>query len=595
MRSSDRRPRDRRTAIPALILAGALAVTIGVARYAAVSGARQDQLRFEGAAADVRAAIDSRLDAHIALLRGGAGLFSTMQEVRLQQFRVYVARLELERYPGFQGYGFTRLIPADRREAIRQSMEAQGQVGFRYWPETTGETHAILYLEPLDRLNRRAIGFNMASEPTRRAAMERARDAGAPAASGRVRLVQEDEADGDEQPGFLIYVPVYFAETVPPTLAERRALLRGFVYSPFRVRDLFRNVPGALSREVTFDIYDGDAVPERLLYSSAVEASDAPPWMRAVRRTEVAGRTWVLVFRPGAEFDSRYRRAIPLLLLTGGAALSVLLFFTTRRMVRGRADAERAAAAARRSEAALRAADRAKDEFLATISHELRTPLNAILGWAAMLEEGKVPEAERGRALSVIRRNAAAQARLVEDLLDLSRAAAGHLSLAPADVEMAPLIDAAVEAVRPAANEAGLTLMKELPATLGHIRGDPGRLQQVIANLLANAVKFTPAGGRVTVSAARTASRLTVSVSDTGIGLSPDFLPHAFERFRQADASSTRVHGGAGLGLAIARHLVRLHGGELHAASAGTDRGSTFTIDLPVAGPPAPASRGPDS
>jgi signal transduction histidine kinase len=270
--------------------------------------------------------------------------------------------------------------------------------------------------------------------------------------------------------------------------------------------------------------------------------------------------------------------------LFSGLALSGMLFVVTRGQVTARIDAETVAEELRRSEERLLAADRAKDEFLATVSHELRTPLNAIVGWASMLSRGAVPSSMHGHAIAVIARNAAAQTRLVEDLLDMSRAVAGHLQLRLGDVDPRVVLQGAIDALRPVADEAGLALEYRPGANLCHIRADAGRLQQVVNNLLSNSLKFTPRGGRVSVHADCVDDSFLLTVEDTGIGIEPDFVPFVFDRFRQADSSSTRAHAGAGLGLAIARHLVELHGGSIAAASEGRGRGSTFTVRLPVDG-----------
>jgi PAS domain S-box-containing protein len=228
------------------------------------------------------------------------------------------------------------------------------------------------------------------------------------------------------------------------------------------------------------------------------------------------------------------------------------------------------------------AANRIKDEFLATVSHELRTPLTAIIGWATLLRTNKFDTAASARAMETIERNAKAQAQIIEDLLDVSRIITGKLSLDARSTELDSIIKTALEAIRPAAEMKGLFLKSELDARVGLVWGDPARLQQVMWNLLSNAVKFTPRGGEVVVRLRRKDSHLEVSVSDTGQGISPEFLPFVFDRFRQADGSTTRAYGGLGLGLAIVRHLVELHGGAVRADSPGVGHGATFTVTLPL-------------
>jgi PAS domain S-box-containing protein len=227
-------------------------------------------------------------------------------------------------------------------------------------------------------------------------------------------------------------------------------------------------------------------------------------------------------------------------------------------------------------------ANRAKDEFLATVSHELRTPLNAILGWTRLLREESLDKATVTRALETIERNGKAQAQLIEDILDASRIITGKLRLISEPVELIAVVRAALDAVRPTANTRGILLEESLDYPY-RIMGDADRLQQIAANLLTNAIKFTPKGGRVHVKLERIHSSIQLSVSDTGKGINPEFLPHVFDRFTQAEQTSSRAHGGLGLGLAIVRTLVELHGGRVHVESAGEGMGSTFFVNLPVA------------
>lgn len=226
---------------------------------------------------------------------------------------------------------------------------------------------------------------------------------------------------------------------------------------------------------------------------------------------------------------------------------------------------------------------RMKDEFLATVSHELRTPLNAMLGWSRMLRADSLPAAARAKALETVERNAIAQAQLIDDLLDISRIVSGNMRLEMTLVDPAAAVEAAIDSVRPAASAKELHLETALERKAGPVAADPVRLQQIVWNLLINAIKFTPKGGRVSVVVARKDAHVEVTVTDTGIGISADFIPHVFERFSQEDGSIRRVQGGLGLGLAIVKHLVELHGGSIDASSDGEGKGAAFTVKLPVA------------
>jgi len=227
-------------------------------------------------------------------------------------------------------------------------------------------------------------------------------------------------------------------------------------------------------------------------------------------------------------------------------------------------------------------ANRSRDEFLATLSHELRTPLNAILGWAQILRAKRLDEITTRRAFEAIDRNAKAQAKLIEDMLDVSSIITGRLRLELRPVRLSWSVEAALDAVRPAAEAKGIRLECDLAPDASAISGDPHRLQQIVWNLLSNAVKFTPSGGLVQLKLEYTEGKAKFIVADTGKGISPEFLPYIFERFCQAETTSSRTTTGPGLGLSIARHLVELHGGVIEASSKGEGLGATFTVILPL-------------
>ncbi|MEW6272899.1 MAG: ATP-binding protein [Thermodesulfobacteriota bacterium] len=284
----------------------------------------------------------------------------------------------------------------------------------------------------------------------------------------------------------------------------------------------------------------------------------------------------------GSEFPAEISLS-PLETDQGVLVTSIIRDLTERK----RAEEERLRLVRERTEAEI--ANRTKDEFLATVSHELRTPLQAILGWVRMLRSGTLDETVANRALETIERNARIQARLIEDLLDVSRIVTGKIRLDARVVELPPVIDAAVDAVRSMAYARRIRLHTLIDPRIGRVWGDADRLQQVVWNLLSNAVKFTPEGGKVEVRleegarASPLAARIArIAVTDTGKGIDPSFAAHAFERFTQADRGSTRLHGGLGLGLAIVRNLVELHGGSTRVESEGEGKGATFIVELPL-------------
>lgn len=262
------------------------------------------------------------------------------------------------------------------------------------------------------------------------------------------------------------------------------------------------------------------------------------------------------------------------------SVLSLVLDVTVRKL----GEEERTALLVRERDARRQAeeADRLKDEFLATLSHELRTPLTSILGWASMVRNGDVDGANAIRAIEIIERNARSQARLIDDLLDVSRIITGNLRLDLHPLNLAPIVNTALDALRPTADAKGIQLRIDSSEAHSLVRGDPNRLRQVIWNLLSNAIKFTNRGGVVSVKLTCSEGSVRLAVSDTGIGISPDFLPYVFDRFRQAEGSISRRQGGLGLGLAVVRHLMELHGGDVGAESRGVGQGATFTVELPL-------------
>jgi PAS domain S-box-containing protein len=324
---------------------------------------------------------------------------------------------------------------------------------------------------------------------------------------------------------------------------------------------------------------------------SGAAAPVESPFARVFREGRVADLPpeTVLAARSGAEFP--VEGCVAPIRDGRGVPQGVVLVFRDIRE-RRRVEEERAELLARERAARTEAeeASRAKDEFIATLSHELRTPLNSVLGWARLLRMGKLDTSGMRRAVEAVERGATTQAQIVDDLLDMARIVRGQLRLDVRPVEMVTVIEAAVDIVRPAAAAREIEVVTVLEPRAGVVAGDPGRLQQVVWNLLTNAIKFTPPGGRAEVRLARQGEAIEVSVRDTGPGIAPDFLPHVFERFRQADSSTTRAHGGLGLGLAIVRHIVEAHGGTVEAESAGAGQGSTFRVRLPVAQPRPRAS-----
>ena len=605
----------RWSSLPWLVLGVSLVVS-AIATWAALATVRgRVDARFASAVQSTRDRVDGRLDTYVALLQATAGFFAASRDVSNEEFRDYTARLRMrERYPGVQGLGYSERVVPEDVAALERRMRASGLPSFRLWPAgRRDEYSAIIYLEPLDRRNEAAIGYDMSTDPARREAMDRARDSGGPAMSGRVRLVQE--IDERKQAGFLIYVPIYRGGGVPSTVDARRAALAGFVYAPFRADDLFDGIFGSESEpRVAFRLYDGDRPDDAaLLHDSDTEqradrGSRLPELASLSARADTvpmyeAGRRWTLVFMPTTSLlDGAGRTLVPLIAVAG-AMVSMLLFLLVRAEVRvrereWRTTRETAALAsqvqARNTE--LAAANRLKSEFLATMSHEIRTPLNAILGYTEILEMGLSGPVtpEQSSQLARITSSGKHLLGLIDDILDLSRIEANRLSVTRRPARVGRAMDDALALLRPQATVRRVALVSECDDSDDRYLGDEQRVQQILANLLANAVKFTPAGGQVTLRCGRAAELphgtdaasggpwICFTVVDTGVGIAAEHHQRIFQPFVQGDSGYTRAHGGAGLGLTISRRLARLMGGELTLESTEGE-GSRFTLWLPAA------------
>lgn len=590
-----------RAFIPHIVLLLSLLLTISFTVYFYKATISKDQLRFQNSVFRATKSIDARFDTYRAILRAGRGLFYAKKDLSKEEFRLFVSSLGLsERYPGIQGVGFAKRLKAGEANDYVNQIKKDGVIDFKIMPEgKRDEYYPIVYIEPMNYRNLRAIGYDMYSEPIRRAAMKSARDKGRAVISSKVTLIQETD-EKNKQAGFLIYMPIYRDGENPSTVEERRSSLVGFIYSPFRVDDFIEGIfKNDTTPDIAFDIYDGEEIkPEALLHKS-IETDEER--RRASFSSNIvieqANGKWTLVINTLPVFDRGSNKEWTPFVFFGGLAVSFILFGITYAQWRARALAEQVAEDLRKSEKErnrllvleqdarrnAEEASRAKDEFLAVVSHELRTPLNAIVGWSRMLRSGKLDEKNKEKALETINRNVGLQTRLIEDLLDISRIISGKLKLNVKQVNMVSVVESALDVVMPSAQAKGIKFTSVLDTNIGLVSGDPERLQQIVWNLLANAIKFTPKGGHIHAELRRVSSHIEVIVSDTGKGISSEFLPFIFQKFSQADTSITRKYGGLGLGLAIVRHLAEMHGGTIEAQSEGEGKGAVFILKLPIA------------
>ncbi|MGK5039780.1 ATP-binding protein [Janthinobacterium sp. GB1R12] len=392
-------------------------------------------------------------------------------------------------------------------------------------------------------------------------------------------------------------LPALLQETVDAATRISGARFGAFYYDDageaYPAARAVNNISLRQADAIATELRQGAAMRRNDLLTAPDASADGAPPLRSCLSLPVSSRSGLLLGRlllghpQAGMFSARSERIVSAIAAQAAVALdNTRLYAAATRAAEERKvllDSEREA----RAEA--ERTNQLKDDFLATLSHELRTPLSAILGWAQVLRRGTRDQADLHRGLQSIERNARAQAQLIEDLLDMSRITSDKVLLDLQTIVPASIIASAIETLRPAADAKHIAIHCDIASDAGRITGDPSRIQQVIWNLLSNALKFTPQGGRVEIGVRREATRLAITVSDNGVGIKKDFLPHVFDRFRQADASTTRRHGGLGLGLAIVKHLVEQHGGTVTVSSAGDMQGASFTVRLPLGTRTAPA------
>ncbi len=587
--------------LPYLILAVSIFITIGITYNFYKSAKSKDLIRFTNEISRVQSAIDNKINLYVALLKGGRGFVESSKDLSRRSFAEYVESLNLARnYAGVRGIGYNKIVAPSEINKLTEQMRVEGYSDFRIFPTVEEDSHqAIIYLEPFNEVNQRAIGFDMSTEIVRKAALERAADSGESASTGKVNLAFEGE--NDSEPGFLIYLPIYKKNEIPNSIEARRQNLVGYIFSPFGANEFLQEIQKtAATSDIAVKIYDSELKPENLLsqtihIESRSFVSQIDNGYTAQEALDVEGRKWIVEYNSLSNFTDQSSVAWTPLMFLGGIIFSFLLFgmtyWETSARIKLQATATKLLESETQKQALLENEQKArfvaeqansiKDEFIAVVSHELRTPLNAIAGWIRILRTDNLSLNTKKLALEKVDKNLRLQTKLVEELLNYSEILSGNVNIEDKKIDFSRVFNNTFEEMESRAREKSIEFVKDNQLNGRHFLGDEDKIKIVIYNLLMNAIKFTHSGGKIEAKALENEGNIQLSVSDNGRGISPEFLPHIFDRFSQADTSSTRNFGGLGLGLTISNHIVKLHNGVIEADSKGLNKGSTFTMKIP--------------
>jgi signal transduction histidine kinase len=593
--------RENKTRFPFLVLAVSIFLTLGITYNFYQSSLNKDTARFNNQVNRVQSAIENKISLYTALLKGGRGFVESAAELNRESFATYIQSLDLERnHISVQAIGFSKVVLPQDREALTAKMRAEGIEDFKIFPDSERNAYqAVIYIEPFNEQNRKLIGFDMSSETNRREALIRAADSGMPSASAKINLLQN--GDAPSQTGFLICLPIYENGKIPATVEERRKNLIGYIYSPFRSADFLDEIQKSTNTsDIAIQIYDGEPVAENLLSQTSFENN--PKSLDRISKDQsteftrsYVGRTWTVKYDSLPAFSEQSSIGWTPLIFLIGIVGSFLLFGMTYWETSARLKLETVAARLTDSEAqkqklleneqkARHLAEQAnstKDEFIAVVSHELRTPLNAIAGWTKILRTENLSANTKNLALEKINKNLRLQTKMVEELLEYSQILSGNVNFKEKQINFSDLFEDISQSIEFLAREKNVEFIKDNGLNGHLILGDEDKIRIVIYNLLTNAVKFTDSGGKVETRVFSLDKTVQMTVRDTGKGISSEFLPQVFDRFSQADTSSTRNYGGLGLGLTISKHIVKAHKGTIEAKSGGIGAGSLFILKFP--------------
>ena len=586
---------------PYLVLAVSLLLTIGITYNFYQNAKNKDNIQFNNEINRLQSAIENKVNLYIALLKGGRGFIESNQNITRSSFAEYVESLEMRKnYTGAQGIGYTQIVPAAERNAFIEKMKAESYADFNIYPFSEKDDYQVVtYLEPFDERNRKFIGFDISTEKSWMEASSRAAASGGAAASAKISLMQEDGAEA--QSGFLIYLPIYKKGSTPSN-ENRKKNVAGYIYSPFRADRFLNEIQNnQLASDILIKVYDGVVNEENLLMqtggnrTSLKIADRMDERYAAEKELNVAGKNWIVRFESSPAFAAQSSVSWTPIILIIGFVFSLLLSGMTYWETFARIKLQTTAAELyelqeqkqellekeQKARLAAEQANVAKDAFIAVVSHELRTPLNTIAGWTRILKTDNLSESTKNLAFDKVEKNLRLQIRLVESMLDYSQIVSDTVILNSVEFDFSHVFEQLFAEFEPTAREKSIEMVKENRLNGQTIFGDENKIKVVIYNLLDNAVKFTHPGGTLEAVASENNGHIQMSIRDNGRGISTEFLPYVFDRFTQADTSSTRDSGGLGLGLTISNQIIKLHNGTIEAQSEGEGKGAVFTVKVP--------------
>ncbi|MGI8555276.1 MAG: CHASE domain-containing protein [Pyrinomonadaceae bacterium] len=597
--------------LPYLVLIVSTLLTIGATYIFYQSEQSKDSVRFQGEVERGKNRLEGKIKSYIGLLKAGRGFIESNAHLDKKSFANFVASLEVEKnYPEVQEIGFSQKINLNERETFLKKMRAGGYPDFKIFPSAEkNEYQPVVYIEPDNEQNRMTIGFNLLSEPAYQAAMKEAGETGEPASTDEIYPSQSNlpfyltqsnspqTAESEKRKRFLIFMPVYKGRENLSKPDDGQKFLEGFIYDSIDADAFLQDaLKTAAISDVAVKIYGSEIQPDKII---AQTENNSPPDknnLSATTEIKVANKNWIVKYQTLPSFGAQSGINWAPIILTIGVIFSLVVFGMTYLESSARAKAENFAGELQESERekgfllereqkarrATEESSRAKDDFISIVSHELRTPLNSIAGWSRILKSENLNENVKKKALQTIDKNVREQTKIVEDLLDLSQILSSKQDLIKREVDLSKLFDEIYADMEIMASEKKVSLFKNNSLNGQKIRGDEEKLRKVLKNLFSNAIKFTPENGKIFAELRKNKRKVEIEIRDTGQGINPDFIPRVFENFRQADSSTTRAHGGLGLGLAITRRIVELHGGRISASSEGEGKGTVFTIELPA-------------